>query len=91
MDPTALGSSPGSVPRHLMLEVGTSSQAFRGWLKAPHYPRTRVTQGICDTWGISKWLWRCIDVSWVSKAVSVYPKQSLDLKAKLSLGGLGPP
>lgn len=50
MDPTAWGSCPGSVSRQLMLEVGTSSQPFREWLRAPHYSGTRVTQGIWDTW-----------------------------------------
>lgn len=64
MDPTVWGSIPGSVLRHLMQEVGTPSQAFREWLRAPHCSRTRVTQGIWDTWGISKWLWMCTHVPW---------------------------
>lgn len=41
MDSTEWGSCSGSVPRHLMLEVGTCSQAFRRWPRAPPYSRTR--------------------------------------------------
>ncbi|KAI1234965.1 hypothetical protein IHE44_0002591, partial [Lamprotornis superbus] len=51
MDSTAWDSCPDSVSHHLMLEVGTSSQAFREWLRAPHYSRTRVTQGEFGTPG----------------------------------------